>query len=670
MFPTHVCQMASSRPSPHGPDPPPPPPALSALGKHALQHDLDKSKRVKRGLLLPTEAQISALHTAIQNINENHNWYSNPANLGRLPFLHLYNQLPVDRFDFNDNLLFTYMGRESFAEVWSNVKSLKSWQGTRLDIEGTIGYGKSYILAALAAFLSRSGKRPVYIPDCWELLKDDVPYIQSALLSAFSEPSSTSTRDDIRAFESHDDIIQFCGSLPHEKSLYFIIDQKNALDREDDNKGTASNDKKQAVSTLLDKIARGHLVITSASANYQTALEVMSRHHSERTLSLRGGMSRIEMDHWWQHYFSTKPDDEARASNIQEAGRFEPDDNFTGTISFAKAYKFEPDDKGRIEYLTGCIPLLLRPVLTLSRSVIFEHVDEFEERMLRSRELRDVGMHVRAFAKMKRDKSDAAYQDHILAVYKCLTSSAIRRGQAPLSSIDHQYFYFDGEGVGHCTCGISRDIAATVLRNSTPEKFLDTPWLDSVISPNSGNPSVNGYAVELSCLSAIEHFGLHYGKLQWDPIQATTFDGDIFNHLPINLKDSRSLFIPDHPYSKHIDALYLAIDVKAKTVFVAPIQVTIGKRPKRQKPEPLFYANWARWQVLFYRGFRKSTTSVWIVDDIPSWEQVEGKWRDTTSGVHAVDPSRESVAIPVANVYQPLADVLARSRGKPWNHSG
>jgi len=239
-------------------------------------------------------AQISALHTAIQNINENHDWYSNPANLGRLPFLFLFSQLPVDRFDFNDTSLFTYMGRESFAKVWSNVESLKRWKGyTRLYIEGTIGYGKSYILAALAAFLSRSGKRPVYIPDSRELLKDDVPYIQCALLSAFSEPSLTSIRNDIRAFESHDDIIQFCGSLPRENPLYFIIDQKNALDREDDNKDTASNDKKKDVSALLDKIASGHLAITSASANYKTALEVMSRQRSEMTFSLRGGMSRV-----------------------------------------------------------------------------------------------------------------------------------------------------------------------------------------------------------------------------------------------------------------------------------------------------------------------------------------------------------------------------------------
>jgi len=119
------------------------------------------------------------------------------------------------------------------------------------------------------------------------------------------------------------------------------------------------------------------------------------------------------MDNWWQHYFPTadrlKPDDEARASDFQEAGRFEPDDN-TGTTSSAKAYRFEPDDKGRIEYLTGCIPLLLRPVLTLFQSVTFERVDEFEELMLRSRELLDVGVNVRGFAKMIHDHPNAAYQ--------------------------------------------------------------------------------------------------------------------------------------------------------------------------------------------------------------------------------------------------------------------
>jgi hypothetical protein len=171
-------------------------------------------------------------------------------------------------------------------------------------------------------------------------------------------------------------------------------------------------------------------------------------------------------------------------------------------------------------------------------------------------------------------------------------------------------------------------------------------------------PSVNGCTVEQSCLSAIESLGLHYGKLHWEPIRATTFDGDIVDCLPIGDKDSRSLFIPDDPFFKHIDALYLTIDVKAKTVFVAPIQVTISKRPKHQKSEPLFYAKWAQWQE-HYRGFRISTTFVWIVDDIPSWQHVEGKWRNVRSGVHVVDPTRESVSIPLANVYPPLADILA-----------
>jgi hypothetical protein len=119
------------------------------------------------------------------------------------------------------------------------------------------------------------------------------------------------------------------------------------------------------------------------------------------------------MDSWWQHYFPTadrlKPEDEARASNFQEAGRFEPDDN-TGTTSSAKAYRFEPDDKGRIEYLTGCIPLLLRPVLILFQSVTFEHMDEFEELMLRSHELLDVGDNVRGFAKKIRGHPNPAYQ--------------------------------------------------------------------------------------------------------------------------------------------------------------------------------------------------------------------------------------------------------------------
>jgi hypothetical protein len=347
-------------------------------------------------------ARISALHTAIQKINENASWYSNPANLGRLPFFFLFAHLPVDRFDLDDTLLFTYMGREAFDEVWQDVESLKGWQRyTRVYIEGTIGYGTSYILAALAAFLSRSGKHPVYIPDCRELLRNEVPYVQSSLLSAFSAPSLTPIRNEIRALKSRDDLIQFCRSQPNEPEnpLYFIIDQQDALDRGEENKDTASNTRKEEVSCFLDKIAVGHFTIVGASANCNTALRMMSRQRSEMTLSLKGGMSQVskyfvhsyiasfffsifiqkEMDNWWPHMFP-------------------------------KAVPFQPDDKARIEYLTGCIPLLLRPLLQLFPKDKFKHVDQFEELMLTSRELLDVGGNIRSFARMIMDHPRRNYE--------------------------------------------------------------------------------------------------------------------------------------------------------------------------------------------------------------------------------------------------------------------
>jgi hypothetical protein len=43
-------------------------------------------------------ADLSILHDALQKIDENLAWYSNPHNTGFLPFPMLYIYLPRDRF--------------------------------------------------------------------------------------------------------------------------------------------------------------------------------------------------------------------------------------------------------------------------------------------------------------------------------------------------------------------------------------------------------------------------------------------------------------------------------------------------------------------------------------------------------------------------------------------
>jgi hypothetical protein len=234
-------------------------------------------------------AALSALHERLQSINPNPGQYLDPCNMIMFPFPFTFSQLPVDRFHFSKSH-FEYMGRTAFSELWDTVNELKVREGyIRLYIQGTMGYGKSHILAVLAGLLSRTGKRTIYLPDCRELLVDFMPYMQSALLCAFADPLSSDERDEIRALKSQDDIIAFCRN---HLSAYFIIDQMNALD-EDPNMDTVGNNQKAAAQIFLDRLTNGHYRITSTSAGHKAAVHMSKNQTGDKKLALMGGMSEV-----------------------------------------------------------------------------------------------------------------------------------------------------------------------------------------------------------------------------------------------------------------------------------------------------------------------------------------------------------------------------------------
>jgi hypothetical protein len=230
-------------------------------------------------------------------------WYSNPGNNKFLPFPLLYTRLPTDRFrlkpskELPSTSVFEFMGRESFSRLWESVGSMQLGVGfSQLFLHGSIGYGKSHILAALVCFLAGIGKRTVYLPDCRQLLAKPLPYIQSALLCTFSDPSSSSERDKIRRFTTTDDALAFCHDL-NGTHLYFITDQINAFEREGPNKDKIPDDDKIVLRRLLEAMFLGHFSITSASANYRTAFHMRQKQDGELKLTMMGGMSEVGVAH-------------------------------------------------------------------------------------------------------------------------------------------------------------------------------------------------------------------------------------------------------------------------------------------------------------------------------------------------------------------------------------
>ena len=96
----------------------------------------------------------------LSKIKEDLKEYSDPNIVTQLPFPSV---TPVPScFGINRNT-FSYMGREMFSQIWSTWLAVKDddQRYRAIYVYGTQGYGKSYMLAALACLLARQGERVV-----------------------------------------------------------------------------------------------------------------------------------------------------------------------------------------------------------------------------------------------------------------------------------------------------------------------------------------------------------------------------------------------------------------------------------------------------------------------------------------------------------------------------
>jgi hypothetical protein len=111
--------------------------------------------------------------------------FANPAFYKKLLFPFVGSVLP-QRFNLDNEERWSYMGRERFKDLLSELNGKWS-QRSALWLYGTKGYGKSHLLAALAYYLATTKARIIYIPNCRELIRDPISYLQASMMFAFAE---------------------------------------------------------------------------------------------------------------------------------------------------------------------------------------------------------------------------------------------------------------------------------------------------------------------------------------------------------------------------------------------------------------------------------------------------------------------------------------------------
>jgi len=167
---------------------------------------------------------MKELYERIHVLSEEPSKYSSPNEVIDLPFPSV-NQIPPCFSLLNERKV-AYMGRECFHRIWEIFQIVENnpHQCQAIFLFGGKGFGKSYILAALACLLVCRGTQVVYLPDCHAWLFDPFRYLKNALIFAFvkSEPSF---REDILDCKNIESLANFCVQYRNMGQLCFIIDQ-------------------------------------------------------------------------------------------------------------------------------------------------------------------------------------------------------------------------------------------------------------------------------------------------------------------------------------------------------------------------------------------------------------------------------------------------------------
>ena len=289
----------------------------------------------------------NALWVQIQQVTDDPQAYSDPSQpMMELPFPFPGASVPIDRFELHEQSqisTFTYMGRKRFAHLLNELpapqvhinaaiaarkrpaSSLAPGASTAdpptsavaaaaataasasvsppffppippsdrkksntTFIYGTIGWGKSHLLAAMVCLLMRKGRKVVYLPDCKEMLHKPVEYFRAALLLTFA--AEQSVQSVVARLITVEDVVQFCDS---HTDLTYIIDQFNALEQDISKDAPKVLEQKGIAISLIDGATSNRARVKAASANNLTARVIHDKQLHMNIQTLFGGMDQV-----------------------------------------------------------------------------------------------------------------------------------------------------------------------------------------------------------------------------------------------------------------------------------------------------------------------------------------------------------------------------------------
>jgi hypothetical protein len=236
-------------------------------------------------------SQAAQLFTAIKTTVVSTDALSDPRQVQRLVFPSL-NPAPSERFAIKEDGTFAFMGRSHFSTLSKNVHELHprgfGGKAPKMLFYGTIGFGKSHSLAALALVLMQEDKRVVFLPTHKDLLDDRVKYFRKALLLAFGD--SPELMQELMDAITQQELVRFCDQ---QAELYFVVDQWNALDANKQEDDARLALRKGDCKEMIDNAAFGFRIVRGASANNESAKVVGQHQDNVFKMCQFGGFDKV-----------------------------------------------------------------------------------------------------------------------------------------------------------------------------------------------------------------------------------------------------------------------------------------------------------------------------------------------------------------------------------------
>ena len=190
---------------------------------------------------------------------------------------------------------FRYYGREAFKVIYNDVVSLQMKGNFSVYyIYGTLGFGKSHMLAALAIILLQEGRKVVYLPDCRQFARYPTEYLKDALVLTYA--GDLEAQSELVQCATGQALVRWCinRAATMGEELYFLIDEVDALDADPGSLDLVSMGERQQCARLIADLERCHYLIYSSSSGYKHG-SCERNGSSVLRKSFFGGLSEVQL---------------------------------------------------------------------------------------------------------------------------------------------------------------------------------------------------------------------------------------------------------------------------------------------------------------------------------------------------------------------------------------